>query len=241
MLDRVDANGHLRETITSTEISQTFDVLLVESDDEHIDVLSRGLQRHGYSVTAVKTAIEALRTHDGASIVLLDLELPDLDGIEVCRAIRSSSDVPLIAVTTRESELDMVLGFQAGLDDYVVKPYRFRELLVRMEAVMRRTLPTREALHRVIVHGPLRIDSATRAVHLRDHPVSVTPKEFDLLYLLASSPGRVMPRKQIMHRVWGDCWSRRTLDTHVSSLRNKLGGADWIVTVRGIGFRIGEV
>lgn len=241
MLNGDDVKDHLLEAVNAAGSSHSFDVLLVENDDEHGDMLSRELQRHGHSVTAVKTATEALRIHEEASIVLLDFELPDLDGVEVCRVIRSASNVPIIAVTGRGSELDMVLGFQAGLDDYVIKPYRLRELLVRMEAVMRRSMPAAESMWRVIAHGPLRIDFSAREVHLHDHPISVTPKEFDLLYLLASSQGRVVPRKQIMRRVWGDCWSRRTLDTHVSSLRNKLGGGDWIVTVRGVGFRMGEV
>ncbi|WP_028476848.1 response regulator transcription factor [Nocardia sp. CNY236] len=240
MLDTATISGQWRQIAAPAERPLTFDVLVVESDLDHIDVLTRELQRHGHTVTAVETASEALRAHDEASIVLLDLELPDLDGIEVCRAIRSASDVPLIAVTARESELDLVLGFQAGVDDYVVKPYRFRELLARMEAVMRRSLPATATPSRVIVYGPLRIDASTREVFLDDCPVLVTPKEFDLLYLLASSPGCVLPRKQIMRRVWGDCWSRRTLDTHVSSLRSKLGSAGWVVTVRGVGFRIGE-
>lgn len=215
-------------------------VLVVENDDEDAEFLVRGLQRHGHDVDRVDAGIAALHAYDGADLVLLDLELPDLDGLEVCRQIRSEGTTAVIAVTARGTELDRVLGLQAGADDYLVKPYGFRELMARMDAVMRRVqAPT--AGPSVITHGPLRIDAAARHVSLDGRQVEVTRKEFDLLHLLAAQPGAVIPRKRIMQVVWGDVWSRRTIDTHISSLRNKLGDSEWIRTVRGVGFQLGSV
>lgn len=216
-------------------------VLLVEKDARDAVPLTQDLRRHGHQVISVDTGEKALREFADADLVLLDLELPDLDGLEVCRAIRSVSDTPIIAVTRRSSELDRVLGLQAGSDDYLGKPYGFRELMARMEAVMRRARP-RAPLSEVISHGPLCVDARTRSVLLHGSRVTVTRKEFDLLYLLASQPRNVVPRRQILQRVWSDTMAgrSRTLDTHVNSLRNKLGSADWIVTVRGVGFQLGH-
>lgn len=216
-------------------------VLVIESDIRAAESLTQGLRRHGYETETVGTGSKALQAYRGADLVLLDLELPDLDGLEVCRAIRLASDIPLIAVTARASELDRVLGLQAGADDYVVKPYGFRELMARIEAVMRRVRPEAPAAQ-VITSGPLTIDAGTREIRLDGRPVEVTRKEFDLLHLLASRPEKVVSRKQLMTQVWDDSWSRpgRTIDTHVSSLRGKLGSASWIITVRGVGFRFGH-
>jgi DNA-binding response OmpR family regulator len=204
-----------------------------------MEALTKGLRRHGHDVENVKTGRDALEAYEECDIILLDLELPDLDGIEVCRQIRAACDVPVIAVTARGTELERVLGLQAGADDYVVKPYGFRELMARMDAVMRRVRPEPNRAQ-VVSHGPLRIDATCREVRLGGRAIDITRKEFDLLFLLASHPNTVIPRKRIMQQVWGDSWSRRTVDTHVSSLRNKLGGSDWIITVRGVGFRIGH-
>ncbi len=162
-----------------------------------------------------------------------------MDGVEVCRIIRSLCDVPIIAIGSRGAEPDCVLSFQAGADDYIVKPYGSRELMARVDAVMRRLRP-RSLSPQAISHGRLHIDAALREVTLDGHRIDITRKEFDLLHALASDPGNVIPRKQLMQRIWGDSWSRRTLDTHVSSLRNKLGSSGWIVTVRGVGFRFGS-
>jgi DNA-binding response OmpR family regulator len=171
--------------------------------------------------------------------VLLDLDFPDLDGLEVCRGIRRFSNIPIIAVTSRGTELDRVLGLQAGADDYLVRPYGFRELIARMDAVMRRAQSQPRAAK--VSYGPLCVDASRREVRLHGQPIDVTRKEFDLLYLLASYPQVVIPRKRVMHQVWGDSWSRRTVDTHVNSLRNKLGSSGWIITVRGVGFRLGTL
>ncbi|MEW2319455.1 response regulator transcription factor [Streptomyces bauhiniae] len=214
-------------------------VLVVENNVGERENLAAGLRRHGHEVEAAGTGSAALQAYQMSDIVLLDLELPDLDGLEVCRSIRSLSEVPLIAVTGWGTELDRVLGLQAGADDYLVKPYGFRELMARMDAVMRRASP-QTATAQVLSCGPLCIDATSREVSLDGRAVEVTRKEFDLLYLLASHPDAVIPRKRIMQQVWGGSWSRRTVDTHVSSLRGKLGSSDWIVTVRGVGFRFGN-
>lgn len=215
-------------------------VLVVEEDSAAAECLTHCLRRHGYDADSVNTGMHALKTYHCADLVLLDLELPDLDGLEVCRGIRAACDTPIIAVTARSTELDRVLGLQAGSDDYLVKPYGFRELMARIEAVMRRVHPQPRVMQN-ISHDPLRIDAGTREVRLDGRLVKITRKEFDLLHLLASQPEIVFSRKEIMSRVWDTEWTKfsRTIDTHVSSLRNKLGASTWIITVRGVGFRFG--
>ncbi|MFJ5293108.1 response regulator transcription factor [Streptomyces sp. NPDC088348] len=218
--------------------SENWRILVVESNACDAETLIRGLRRHGREVSSIDTGAKALEAYQDVDLVLLDLELPDLDGLEVCKEIRAACDIPVIAVTARSTELDCVLALQAGADDYLVKPYGFRELMARMDAVMRRARshpPTPQAIE----HGRLLIDSGTREVHVDSQLVNVTRKEFDLLYLLALHPDTVVPRSELMERVWGDAWSRRTVDTHVSSLRGKLGASGWIITVRGVGFRLG--
>ncbi|MEU7649050.1 response regulator transcription factor [Streptomyces huasconensis] len=216
-------------------------VLVVENENRAADALVQALRRHGYLAKSVDTGAMALQALHGVDMVLLGLDLPDLDGLEVCRRIRAASDVPIITVTARGAELDRVLGLQAGSDDYVVRPYGFRELLARMEAVLRRARP-QPPTTQVITYGPLRIDATTRETLLDGRRVDLTPKEFDLLHLLASQPGATVSRRELMSQVWDDDWSHRgrTIDTHVSTLRGKLGSSSWIVTVRGVGFHLGH-
>jgi DNA-binding response OmpR family regulator len=216
-------------------------VLVVEDDAATAETLMHSLRRHGYDADRVGTGTDALRNYHHADLVLLDLDLPDLDGLEVCRGIRAASDTPIIAVSDRGTELDRVLGLKAGSDDCLDKPFGFHELMARIEAVMRRARPA-PAAPRAISHGPLHIDSGTRQVSLNDRLIAMTRKEFDLLHLLASRPETVVPRRQIMSEVWHDDWTKtgRTIDTHVNSLRNKLGDSSWIITVRGVGFRLGR-
>ncbi|MFD7183842.1 response regulator transcription factor [Streptomyces sp. NPDC059904] len=207
------------------------------------------LERLGHDVTCVATGGEALGVYQEADLVLLDLDLPDLDGLEVCRRIRAFTRIPVIAFTDSGTELDRVLGLRAGADDCLDKPYEFRELVARIEAVTRR-MPPREAAREfltVVTIGGLRVDAASREVLVRGRPVDLTRKEFDLLYYLARNSEKVVSRQRLMKEIWGDPRSleigsraSRTVDTHVSSLRGKLGDSAWIRTVRGVGFRLGH-
>lgn len=221
--------------------SEGWRVLVVESAEGEADTLIRGLSRNGHGVARVGTGAKALGAFEDKDMVLVNLELPDLDGLEFCRKVRAVCDVPIIAVTAQGSELDCVLALQAGADDFLAKPYGFRELMARMDAVMRRLRRQEQPAARTISQGRLRVDASTRQVHVAGRLVEVTRKEFDLLYHLALHRDTVVSRKELMERVWQDTWSRRTVDTHISSLRGKLGSAGWIVTVRGVGFRLGDV
>ncbi|MEU8589993.1 response regulator transcription factor [Streptomyces sp. NPDC048664] len=216
-------------------------VLAVGDRSQMSGGLIPGLRRHGYVTDQVRTGAQALKEHYAADLLLVDLDLPDLDGVELCRSIRAGSDVALIVVTDRDTELDRVLTLRAGADDYVVKPCSLTELTARIDAVMRRVRlqpPTPEG---IVAAGSLRIDHHAREILIDGCPVDVTRKEFDLLSLLASRPGMVFSRRQIMTQVWREPRAKpgRTIDTHISSLRSKLGAHGWITTVRGVGFRLG--
>jgi DNA-binding response OmpR family regulator len=221
-------------------------LLLVEDDDRVAGALAVALRRQGYDVVRVATGQEAL-TRDDADVILLDLGLPDIDGMEVCQRIRKMSDVPIIAVTARSGEQDRVRGLRIGADDYIVKPYAFAELLARIEAVTRRTRAARSqevrseaAANRVVEYGDLRVDLAGRRVTVSEKHVPLTRKEYDILALLLRDPGRVFTRAQILEEVWQTTWlgSSRTLDVHVATLRAKLGDANLVETVRGVGYRL---
>ena len=214
------------------------EVLLVEDDDTIAVPLAKGLQREGFTVRCVTNAADALAASD-ADVVLLDLVLPDLDGYEVCRRLCARSDVPIIILTARGDEVDRVVGLELGADDYLVKPFGFRELVARIRAVTRRRLPRPDDLKPVHV-GPLELDRRTRQVRMAGAEVALTAKEFDLLALLAEDPGAVLTRQEILEAVWDAHWygPTKTLDVHVASLRRKLGDPTMIETVRGVGFRL---
>jgi DNA-binding response OmpR family regulator len=214
-------------------------VLVVDPDERAAADLADRLARSGYEVGLAATGRAALTSWEDADLVVLDLGLPDVDGLEVCAQIRGRGATPVITLTSGDTELDRVLSLQAGADDCLIKPYGYRELVARMRAVLRRTAAPRTTA--VLSHGALRIDPRGRQVRVGDRSVTLTRKEFDLLYLLASLPQTVVSRRDLMAKVWADEWSvsSRTVDTHVSSLRGKLGPGDWIVTVRGIGYRLG--
>ena len=217
------------------------DVLLVEDDEAIAQPLLKGLEREGFSVNWVATGMAAVDAAE-PDVVLLDLGLPDMDGYEVCRRIRAKSDVPIVFLTARSDEVDRVVGLELGADDYVVKPFGFRELVARIRAVTRRRSSAsspRDAAGGVTVGG-LEIDRRTRTVTLDGRDIDLTPKEFDLVALLAQDPGAVFARQQIMERVWGHPWygPTKTLDVHVASIRKKLGDPGWIETVRGVGFKL---
>jgi len=212
-------------------------ILIVEDDDAIAKPLADGLRREGFDVTRVATGEEALE-QQLPDLVLLDLRLPGIDGTEVCRRLRARSDVPIIVVTAKGEEIDRVVGLELGADDYIVKPFGFRELLARIRAVMRRVHPGSDrALIRV---GALEIDVRGRRATLDGTSLALTTKEFDLLALLASEPGVVISRQRILREVWDTEWfgPTKTVDVHVASLRKKLGEPGWIETVRGVGLRL---
>ena len=212
-------------------------ILIVEDDDAIAKPLAAGLEREGFDVTRVSTGEDALEAAL-PDLVLLDLRLPGMDGTEVCRRLRARSDVPIIVVTAKGEEVDRVVGLELGADDYIVKPFGFRELLARIRAVMRRARPGTD---RAQIHvGSLEIDVRGRRATMGDEPLNLTTKEFDLLALLASEPGDVVSRQRILREVWDTEWfgPTKTVDVHVASLRKKLGDPGWIETVRGIGLRL---
>ena len=212
-------------------------ILIVEDDDAIAKPLAAGLEREGFDVIRVSNGEDALEAAL-PDLVLLDLRLPGMDGTEVCRRLRARSDVPIIVVTAKGEEVDRVVGLELGADDYIVKPFGFRELLARIRAVMRRARPGTD---RAQIHvGSLEIDVRGRRATIGDDPVNLTTKEFDLLALLASEPGDVVSRQRILREVWDTEWfgPTKTVDVHVASLRKKLGDPGWIETVRGIGLRL---
>jgi two-component system, OmpR family, response regulator RegX3 len=236
-------------------------VLIVEDDDAIATPLAKGLEREGLDVDRVETGTDALaHSLDGDfDVVLLDLGLPDRDGFDVCRELRARSDVPIIVVTARSEEVDRVVGLELGADDYIVKPFGFRELVARIRAVARRRAPApsgtareeQSAVHTnghgngdghgtVLEVGSLAVDRRTRRVTVDGAAVALTPKEFDLLAFLADDAGAVRPRQELLENVWDPHWygPTKTLDVHVASLRKKLGDPGWIETVRGVGFRL---
>ncbi len=215
-------------------------LLVVEDDDGIAAPLVSGLRREGFEVERVATGAAALAA-DEPDLVLLDLRLPDMDGYAVAREIRARSRVPIIMVTARGEEVDRVVGLEIGADDYVVKPFGLRELIARINAVMRRVAaPAPAEPGPVSEVGPLAIDRRRHEVTLDGAPVPLTPKEFDLLALLGTDPGAAIDRRRILEEVWGTRWygPSKTIDVHVSSLRRKLGDPGWIETVRGVGFRL---
>ncbi|KIE27705.1 transcriptional regulator [Streptomyces sp. MUSC 125] len=213
--------------------------MVVEDDRGIADALVRGLRQAGYTVDGVRTGRAAL-TASSPDVVLLDLGLPDIDGIEVCRRLRARSDAAIIVVTARGEEADRVVALDEGADDYLVKPFGLAELLARIRAVLRRRRP---AEPEVLRHGPLALDLRTRQVSVDGHPVTLTPKEFGVLECLAADPGRVVSRRQILERAWDAHWygPTKVLDVHVAALRRKLSVPGLIETVYGHGFRLGPV
>ncbi|MGV4987450.1 response regulator transcription factor [Streptomyces sp. NPDC001709] len=230
-------------------------VLLIEDDDRVAGPLMEGLRRFGFTVEHARNGADGLAAPE-AAMVLLDLGLPDMDGIDVCRTLRSRSSVPIIMITARDDEVDRVLGLELGADDYVSKPFGVRELVARIRAVTRRAVPpvldgrhegtrlpedpARPGPSHVQRIGPLTIDRRTRQVHLHQSPVALAPKEFDLLVCLAEDPGAVCSRRQILDTAWEPNYfgPTKTLDVHIAALRRKLGDSSWIENIRGIGFRL---
>ncbi|MEU6807492.1 response regulator transcription factor [Streptomyces sp. NPDC046831] len=229
-------------------------LLLIEDDDRIAGPLTEGLGRYGFTVDHVRTGAAGLAdTTPAPELVLLDLGLPDMDGLDVCRSLRARSAVPIIMITARGEEADRIVGLELGADDYLAKPFGVRELVARIRAVTRRAgapafTPAGPAQtpepHRppsgAQELGPLAINRRTREVHLNGRYIALTPREFDLLVFLADDPGTVCSRQQIMDTVWDPHFfgPTKTLDAHVAALRRKLGDPGWVTTARGVGFRL---
>jgi DNA-binding response OmpR family regulator len=209
---------------------------VVEDDAGIAGSLVRGLERAGYETRHVVTGAGALAA-DPADVVLLDLGLPDMDGLEVCRTLRLRGDAVIIVVTARGEEGDRVVALDEGADDYLVKPFGLAELLARIRAVLRRARPSGPAAVRL---GPVTVDARTRKVTVHGQEVALTPKEFDILECLALDPGRVLTRQELLEHVWDAHWygPSKVLDVHVAALRRKLGVDGLIETVYGRGFRL---
>ncbi|QIK64659.1 response regulator transcription factor [Leucobacter viscericola] len=218
-------------------------ILIVEDDARMADALSAYLRRDGYTTRQVgdgASAVAAVGPETEA--VILDLGLPDMDGLDVCRRIRGISGVPILIATARSNVEARIKGLQAGADDFVVKPYDVRELIARIEAVTRRTrtAPITLVDQAVIEIDGVAIDLTARLVHADGLPVELTPKEFDILAVLSRYPGVTTPRDRIIREVWETDWSgfSRSLEVHVASIRRKLNRPELIVTVRGVGYRL---
>jgi len=222
--------------VSSPQVS----VLVVEDDPGIATQLVRGLERAGYTADTVAMGAEALR-RPPSDVVLLDLGLPDVDGIDVCRQLRSTSDAAIIVVTARGEEKDRVLALDEGADDYLVKPFGLAELLARIRAVLRRGQRPGTGSE-ILRHGPLMVDLRTRKVTMGETEVALTPKEFAILECLVTDPGRLISRQEIVERAWDEHWygPTKVLDVHLAALRRKLGDPSLIETVYGHGFRLAD-
>ncbi|MEV5001082.1 response regulator transcription factor [Nocardioides sp. LML1-1-1.1] len=212
-------------------------ILLVEDDPGVAEALTQALRRNGYQVCRAATAAAALDAHADAELLLLDMGLPDRDGLWVCQEVRKVSAVPIVALTARRAERAVVAALRAGVDDYVTKPYSLDVLLARVEAVLRRATP---AATPPAADLGVELLAESREVRTADGVVALTAKEFELLRALVRTPGRPVSRAALMEEVWDTTWvgASRTLDVHVAGLRGKLGAALVIETVRGIGYRV---
>ena len=217
-------------------------ILVVEDEASIASFVAMYLKKAGYAVVVATSGTDALNQAMGASpaLIVLDLMLPDIDGIEVCRRIRQRSDVPILMLTARDDDVDKIIGLEVGADDYLTKPFNPRELVARVKSVLRRSAPRdRDPERAALEHGSLRIDAGSREVVVDGEEVQLAPKEFDLLWELLDHRGLVLTRDQLLERVWGYTFAgdTRTVDVHVGQLRRKLGEACPIVTVWGVGYK----
>ncbi|MCA1692843.1 MAG: response regulator transcription factor [Actinobacteria bacterium] len=221
-------------------------VLVVEDEESFVDALAVGLKREGFRVQVARDGVEALALFDAVrpDLVLLDVMLPRISGLDVCREIRSRSRVPIIMVSAKTSEIDTVVGLEVGADDYVPKPYRLRELVARMRAALRRAPKAEETPSPASLEvGDIALDAGRHEVFVRGEPVSLPLKEFELLELLLENAGRVLTRDTLIDRVWGHDYvgDTKTLDVHVKRLRAKIeadpSSPTRIITIRGLGYK----
>ncbi len=218
-------------------------VLVVEDESSIASFVALYLKNAGYAVKTAATGNEALAAFaaETPALIVLDLMLPDVDGIEVCRRMRKSSDVPILMLTARDEDVDKIIGLEVGADDYLTKPFNPRELVARVKSILRRSAPERRQVEsKQLRHGDLLVDAGRREVHVGDEEIQLAPKEFDLLWELLDHRGLVLTRDQLLERVWGYTFAgdTRTVDVHVRQLRRKLGDASPIVTVWGVGYKV---
>ena len=222
--------------------SQAQTVLVVEDEASIASFVSLYLKNAGYSVKAVSNGSDALAQVEAEqpALIVLDLMLPDIDGIEICRRIRQRRDIPILMLTARDEDIDKIIGLEVGADDYMTKPFNPRELVARVKSILRRSTPAERKESAQIRHGDLLIDSGRREVFVGDDEIQLAPKEFDLLWELLDHRGLVLTRDQLLERVWGYTFAgdTRTVDVHVRQLRRKLGDASPIVTVWGVGYKV---
>jgi DNA-binding response OmpR family regulator len=219
-------------------------ILVVEDESSIASFVSAYLKNAGYAVRTAASGGDALKqvAAEKPSLVVLDLMLPDVDGIEVCKRIRQQSDLPILMLTARDEDVDKIIGLEVGADDYLTKPFNPRELVARVRSILRRATSERaERESAVIEHGTLVVDAGRREVRVAGEEVQLAPKEFDLLWELLDHRGLVLTRDQLLERVWGYTFAgdTRTVDVHVRQLRRKLGDASPIVTVWGVGYKVG--
>jgi DNA-binding response OmpR family regulator len=218
-------------------------VLVVEDEVSIASFVSAYLKNAGYAVRTAATGGDALRqvAAEKPALVVLDLMLPDIDGIEVCKRIRQESDLPILMLTARDEDVDKIIGLEVGADDYLTKPFNPRELVARVRSILRRATPERAARESAqLKHGDLVVDAGRREVKVGEQEIQLAPKEFDLLWELLDHRGLVLTRDQLLERVWGYTFAgdTRTVDVHVRQLRRKLGDASPIVTVWGVGYKV---
>ncbi len=219
-------------------------ILIVEDEINIATPVKTYLERAGFDVAHALTGSAALRmlVETPPNLVVLDLNLPDIDGLEVCRRIRALSQVPIIMVTARDDYIDKIVGLEVGADDYLTKPFNVHELVLRVKAILRRAPVTARQVGGILTHGAVSIDRSRHEVRVADELVQLAPKEFDLLWALLEERGHVLTRDQLLENVWGYSFAgdTRTVDVHVRQLRRKLGDACPIVTVWGVGYKVGD-
>jgi two-component system alkaline phosphatase synthesis response regulator PhoP len=218
-------------------------ILVVEDETSIASFVAAYLRNAGYGVKTAATAQAALiqLASDAPALVILDLNLPDGDGVELCRRIRKTSDIPILMLTARDEDIDKIIGLEVGADDYMTKPFNPRELVARVKSILRRASPERRKSESdEIQHGDLTINAGKREVYVVDEEIRLAPKEFDLLWELLDHRGIVLTRDQLLERVWGYTFAgdTRTVDVHVRQIRRKLGDASPIVTVWGVGYKV---
>jgi two-component system, OmpR family, alkaline phosphatase synthesis response regulator PhoP len=218
-------------------------ILVIEDETSIASFVAAYLKNAGYAVRTAATSQAALTdvASEMPSLIVLDLNLPDGDGVELCRRIRKNSDVPILMLTARDEDVDKIIGLEVGADDYMTKPFNPRELVARVKSVLRRAAPERRRSESAeLTHGDLVINSGKREVYVGDEEIRLAPKEFDLLWELLDHRGIVLTRDQLLERVWGYTFAgdTRTVDVHVRQIRRKLGDASPIVTVWGVGYKV---